>query len=54
MKEVGDNALLPTWRIFLPNREAFIHPNGGTLYLRDERGKQIDRVEYTTIGLEEK
>lgn len=51
MKEVGKEALLPQWRIFIERRNTFIHQDGGAVILRDDRGMIVDFFPYDTIGL---
>jgi len=52
MKEVGPDAFLPQWRVFLGNRPSFINEEGGIVTLRDERGMVVDTFPYETIGLQ--
>jgi len=52
VREAGQNALLPRWRIFVEGPSSFIHETGGTILLRDDQGMVVDVLSYGTIGLE--
>jgi hypothetical protein len=52
VREVGDNALLPRWRIFVGEHTTFIRQEGGVVILRDDRGMVVDTLPYERIGIQ--